>query len=198
MRTCSSRPRFLSSPASTLASTLHRLLAAAAAASNFVTTALTLHPADYSSLSPLLLLLQPQSRCILSRSLLTGTAQGTGQCRYPPARIPFHRQPQCQQRLRFLQTDQQQTAAGARLPVRNSLRAGLRGNCTTIRNGAEVADAHAKEISKHYTNKSTGKDCDLNVKLRSFNLSGSGVKAARCMRLALHLQQGDKPLELAF
>ena len=84
------------------------------------------------------------------------------------------------------------------VPVRNSLRAGLRGNCTTIRNGAEVADAHAKEISKHYTNRSTAKDCDLNVKLRSFNLSESGVKAARCMRLALHLQQGNKSLELAF
>ena len=84
------------------------------------------------------------------------------------------------------------------VPVRNSLRAGLRGNCTTIRNGAEVADAHAKEISKHYTNRSTGKDCDLNVKLRSFNLSESGVKAARCMRLALHLQRENKPLELAF
>ena len=71
---------------------------------------------------------------------------------------------------------------------------------TTVRNGAEVVDAHAKEISKHYTGKgkSTGKDCDLNMKLRSFNLSESGVKAARCMRLALHLQRENKPLELAF
>ena len=82
--------------------------------------------------------------------------------------------------------------------MRDSLRAGLRGNCTTVRNGAEVADAHAKEISKHYTNKSTGRDCGLNKKLRSFNLSESGVKAARCMRLALHLQRENKPLELAF
>ena len=55
-------------------------------------------------------------------------------------------------------------------------RPGLRNNVSSIRNEAEIIDAHAKVIGKRYTGRVAGKGSDLNKRLRVECLGESGTK----------------------
>ena len=62
----------------------------------------------------------------------------------------------------------------------------LRNNVSSIRNEAEIIDAHAKVIGKRYTGRVAGKGSDLNKRLRVECLEESGTKGDKCARLAAY------------
>ena len=49
-----------------------------------------------------------------------------------------------------------------------------------------LIDARAKQLEGEYTNRSSGKQSDLNVALRKEGLSALGSKQEKCHRLAAH------------
>ena len=55
------------------------------------------------------------------------------------------------------------------------------------RNEAEVIEALQKVISKAFTKKATGPNCELNVRVRVHGLSDAGTKKEKCERLASFL-----------
>ena len=57
----------------------------------------------------------------------------------------------------------------------------------TIRNEAEVIEALQKVISKAFTKKATGPNCELNVRVRVHGLSDAGTRKEKCERLASFL-----------
>ena len=75
------------------------------------------------------------------------------------------------------------------VPTRSSNRPGLRAQVGAVRNGAEVIDAWAKDLSTKYTGpgKASGKDSELNQRLRGCGLGVEGNKQEKCERLAAYL-----------
>ena len=61
----------------------------------------------------------------------------------------------------------------------------------TIRNEAEVIEALQKVISKAFTKKGTGSNCELNIRLRAHELSDTGTKNDKCERLASFLVHNE-------
>ena len=78
-------------------------------------------------------------------------------------------------------------------------RPGLRNNVSSIRNEAEIIDAHAKVIGKRlrYTDRVAGKGSDLNKRLRVECLEESGTKGDKCARLAAYMLKNKIPLDQA-
>ena len=74
---------------------------------------------------------------------------------------------------------------------RRSRPAGLRASAGAVRNGAEMADAYAKRIEAQYVGKSSGKDSELNKRLRKDELGETGNKKEKCLRIASFLIRRD-------
>ena len=78
---------------------------------------------------------------------------------------------------------------------RRSRPAGLRASAGAVRNGAEMADAYAKGIEAQYVGKSSGKDSELNKRLRKDELGETGNKKEKCLRIASFLIRRGLGLE---
>ena len=76
-------------------------------------------------------------------------------------------------------------------------RPGLRNNVGSIRDGAEIIDAHAKVVGEKYKGRAAGKGSDLNKRLRTDCFEGSGTKGAKCARLAAYMLKNKIPLDQA-
>jgi len=80
---------------------------------------------------------------------------------------------------------------------RRSRPAGLRASAGAVRNEAEMADAYAKRIEAQYVGKSSGKDSELNKRLRKDELGETGNKKEKCLRIASFLIRRGLGLEHA-
>jgi hypothetical protein len=73
----------------------------------------------------------------------------------------------------------------------------LRASAGAVRNEAEMADAYAKRIEAQYVGKSSGKDSELNKRLRKDELGETGNKKEKCLRIASFLIRRGLGLEHA-
>ena len=80
---------------------------------------------------------------------------------------------------------------------RRSRPAGLRASAGAVRNEAEMADAYAKRIEAQYVGKSSGKDSELNKRLRKDELGETSNKKEKCLRIASFLIRRGLGLEHA-